>query len=106
MLAKHLVGIELFRPRQRSGFRDGREEAVPRDYRGNRVKGVLFVVARRDQSGADAGVEADLLVDGAAISLKRPPWYSPGMVPLCLLLRDSPTSIYRSSREKLTIARS
>ena len=70
VLAEHLVGIELFRPRQRLGLRDAREEAVPRDYRGDRVKGVLLVVARRDQSGADAGVKADLLVDGAAIGLE------------------------------------
>ena len=70
VLAEHLVGVELFRARQRLGLRDSREEAVPRDYRGDRVKGVLLVVARGDQSGADAGVEADLLVDGAAIGLE------------------------------------
>jgi hypothetical protein len=54
------VGIELFRPRQCLGLLDAREEAVPGDYRGDRVKGVLLVVAGRDQSGADAGVKADL----------------------------------------------
>ena len=79
VLAEHLVGVELFRPRQRLGFRDGRAEAVPRDHRGDRVKGVLLVVARGDQSGADAGVEADLLVDGAAIGLE-----GAGMPPLGL----------------------
>jgi branched-subunit amino acid ABC-type transport system permease component len=46
------------------------EEAVPRDYRGDRVKGVLLVVARRDQSGTDTGVETDLLVEGAAVGLE------------------------------------
>jgi hypothetical protein len=46
------------------------EEAVPRDYRDDRVKGVLLVVSGRDQSGADAGVKADLLVDGAVIGLE------------------------------------
>jgi hypothetical protein len=46
------------------------EEAIPRDYRDDRVKGVLLVVSGRDQSGADAGVKADLLVDGAAIGLE------------------------------------
>src|SRR6185437_11167597 len=70
VFTEHLVGIKLFRPRQRPGLRDGREEAVPGDYRGDRVKGVLLVVARRNQSGADAGVKADLLVDGAAIGLE------------------------------------
>jgi hypothetical protein len=70
VLAEHLVGIKLFRPRQRHRLRDGREEAVPGDYRGDRVKGVLLVVARRDQSGTDTGVEMDLLVDGAAIGLE------------------------------------
>ena len=70
MLAEHLVGIELFRPRQRPGLRDGCEKAVPGDDRGDRVKGVLLVVARRDQSGADAGVEADFLIDRAAIGLE------------------------------------
>jgi hypothetical protein len=39
------------------------EEAVPRDYRDDRVKGVLLVVSGRDQSGADAGVKADLLAE-------------------------------------------
>jgi hypothetical protein len=39
------------------------EEAIPRDYRDDRVKGVLLVVSGRDQSGADAGVKADLLVE-------------------------------------------
>ena len=61
----------------RHRLRDGREEAVPGDYRGDRVKGVLLVVARRDQSGADAGVKADLLVDGAAVGLE-----GAGMPPL------------------------
>ena len=70
MLGKHLVGIELFRPRQCLGLLNAREEAVPGDYRGDRVKGVLLVVAGRDQSSADAGVKADLLVDGAAIGLE------------------------------------
>ena len=70
VLAEHLVGVELFRPCQRLGLRDSREEAVPRDYRGDRVKGVLLVVARGDQSGADAGVETNLLVDGAAVGLE------------------------------------
>src|SRR5256885_16459300 len=35
MLAEHLVGIKLFPPRPRPRLRDGREEAVPRDYRGD-----------------------------------------------------------------------
>ena len=70
MLAEHLVGIKLFRPRQCLGLLDAREEAVPRDYRGDRVKGVLLVVARRNQSGTDTGVEMDLLVDGAAVGLE------------------------------------
>ena len=35
----------------------------PRDYRDDRVKGVLLVVSGRDQSGADAGVKADLLAE-------------------------------------------
>src|SRR6516162_3876914 len=52
------------------GLLDAREEAVPGDYCGDRVKGVLLVVAGRDQSGADAGVKADLFVDGAAIGLE------------------------------------
>src|SRR5436190_22269427 len=38
VLAEHLVGIELFRPRQRLGLLDTREETVPGDYRGDRVK--------------------------------------------------------------------
>jgi hypothetical protein len=70
VLAEHLVGIELFRPRQCLGVAGPREETIPGDYRGDRVKGVLLVVARRDQSSADAGVKADLLVDGAAIGLE------------------------------------
>jgi hypothetical protein len=43
---------------------------VPKDYRGDRIKGILLVVARRDQSGPDTGIETDLLVDGAAIGLE------------------------------------
>jgi hypothetical protein len=42
MPAEHPVDIKLFRPRQRHRLRDGREEAVPRDYRGDGVKGVLL----------------------------------------------------------------
>ena len=53
-----------------SAFLNAREEAVPGDYRGDRGKGVLLVVVGRDQSSADAGVKADLLVDGAAIGLE------------------------------------
>ena len=70
VLAERLVGIKLFRPRQRRSLRDGLEEAVPGDYRGDRVKSILLVVARRDQSGAEARVETHLLVDGAAIGLE------------------------------------
>ena len=79
MLAEHLVGVELLRARQRLRFGDGRAEALPRDHRGDRVKGVLLVVARRDQRGADARVETHLLVDGAAIGLE-----GAGMPPLGL----------------------
>ena len=70
VLAERLVGIKLFRPRQRRSLRDGLDEAVPGDYRGDRVKSILLVVARRDQSGAEARVETHLLVDGAAIGLE------------------------------------
>ena len=77
MLAELLVGIELFRPRQRLGLRDGRAEPLPRDHRGDRVKGVLLVVAGGDQRGADARVKTDFLVDGAGIGLE-----GAGMAPL------------------------
>ena len=79
MLAELLVSVELLRPRQRLGFGDGRAEPLPRDHRGDRVEGVLLVVAGRDQRGADAGVETDLLVDGAGIGLE-----GAGMPPLGL----------------------
>src|SRR5712691_2960349 len=67
VLAEHLVGIELFRPRQRLGLLDARKEAVPGDYRGDRVTVVLLVAPRRDQSGAHAGLKADPLGHGADI---------------------------------------
>ena len=76
MLAQHLVRVELLRACQCFGLRYRHAEAVPRDNRGDRVKRILFAVARRNQGGANPGIEANLLVDGATIGLERP-----GMLP-------------------------
>jgi hypothetical protein len=70
VLAQHLVGIKIFRTRQRLRFGNARAEAIPRDHRRDRVKGVLVDLARRNQGGADARVKANLFIDGAAIGLK------------------------------------
>ena len=79
MLAQHLVGIELLRTRQRLRFGNTRAEAIPRDHRRDRAKGVLLALASRNQGGADARVKANLLIDGAAIGLE-----GAGMPPLGL----------------------
>ena len=70
VLAHILVGIELLRPGQRLGFGDRRAEPLPRHDRDDRVKGVLLASAGGDQGRADAGIETDLVVDGAGIGLK------------------------------------
>ncbi len=70
MFAQHLVSIELIRPRQRLRLRDGRAEPLPRDHRGDRAESVSLAIMRRDQGGADARVEAHLLVDGPTIGLE------------------------------------
>src|SRR3954453_1229348 len=72
MRAQHLVGIELFRARQRLRGGNAGAEALPRDYRRDRIEGVLPALARGNQRGADAGVEANLLVNSTAIGLKGP----------------------------------
>ena len=71
VLAQHLVGIKLLRARQRFSLGYRRAEAVPGDDRGDRIKCVLSAVARRNQGGADPGIETDLLVDGATVGLER-----------------------------------
>jgi hypothetical protein len=70
--AQHLVGIELFRTRQRLRRGDAGAEALPRDHCRDRIEGVLPALARGNQRGADAGVETDLLVNGTAIGLEGP----------------------------------
>ena len=70
VLAQLLVRIKLLRTRQRSRFGNARAEAIPRDHRRDRVKGVLLALASRNQGGADARVKANLLIDGAAIGLE------------------------------------
>jgi hypothetical protein len=70
VLAQHLVGIELLRTRQRRRFGNACAEALPGDHRRDRVKGVLLGRARCNQGGADAGVKANLLIDGTAIGLE------------------------------------
>ena len=70
VLAQPLVGIEVLRARQRFRFGDAGAKALPRDHRGDRLVRVLPAFARRNQGGADARVETDLLVDGASVGLK------------------------------------
>ena len=102
MLAEHLVGIKLFRPRQCLGLLDAREEAVPRDYRGDRVKGVLLVVARRNQSGTDTGVEMDLLVDGAAVGLEGAGMPLVGSAAISRSNRSTAWSVRLAARSRVT----
>ena len=70
MRPQFLIGIELFRPRQRLGFSDGGAEPLPLDHRRDRVERVLLAVVGGDQRGADTRIEADLLIDGARIGLE------------------------------------
>jgi hypothetical protein len=70
VLAQHLVGIKIFRTRQRLRFGNARAEAIPRDHRRDCVKEVPLALASRNQCGADARVKANLLIDGAAIGLE------------------------------------
>ena len=70
VLAQPLVGIEVLRARQRFRFGDAGAKALPRDDRGDRLERVLPALARRNQGGADARIETDLLVDGASVGLK------------------------------------
>lgn len=70
MLAQHLVGIEVLWARQRFRFGDAGAKALPRDDRGDRRERILSDLARRNQGGADAGIEANLLVNRASIGSK------------------------------------
>jgi hypothetical protein len=70
VLAKHLVGIEILRARQRLRFGDADAKALPRDDRRDCLERVLPSLARRNQGGADTRIKADLLVDGASVGLK------------------------------------
>jgi len=70
MLTQPLVGIEVFRARQRFRFGDVHAKALPRHDRGDRLKRVLPGLTRRNQGSADPRIETDLLVDGASIGLK------------------------------------
>src|SRR3982750_479559 len=70
MLAQPLVGIEILRACQRFRFGDAGAKALPRDDRGDRLERILSDLARRNQGGADAGIEANLLVDGAPVGPK------------------------------------
>jgi len=70
MLAELLERVELLRTGQRLGFRDRGTKPLPRDHRGDRAIGILLVIAGRDERGADAGIEADLLVDRPRIGLE------------------------------------
>ena len=70
VLAEHLVGIELFRPRQRPGLRD----VVRKRSQGITAviasKASCLVVARAIRAVPTRAYEADLLVDRAAIGLE------------------------------------
>src|SRR6516165_719400 len=70
MLTQHLVGIELLGPGQGFSFGNGLTEAIPGKNRRDRVKGVPFGLACRYQGSANTCIQANLLVDGTAISLK------------------------------------
>lgn len=70
MLAELLERVELLRTGQRLGFRDRVAKPLPPDHRGDRGVGVLLVIAGRDQCSADAGIEADLLIDRPRIGLE------------------------------------
>jgi hypothetical protein len=70
VLAQQLVGIKLLRTCQGRGFGNAGAEAIPRDHRRNRVKGILLALARRNQGGADARVQANLVIDGTAVGLE------------------------------------
>lgn len=69
--AQHMIGVKLLRARQRFSLGYRRAETVPRNDRGDRIKCVLFAVARRNQGGADPGIKTDFLVDGATVGLER-----------------------------------
>ena len=56
--------------RQPFRFGDAGAKALPRNDRRDRLEWVLPGLARRNQGGADAGIEADLLIDGASVGLK------------------------------------
>jgi len=71
VLAQHLIGVKFLRTRQRFSLGYRRAEAVPRDDPGDRIKCILFAVARRNKGGADAGIKTDFLVDGATGGLER-----------------------------------
>lgn len=66
-----LEGVELLRPCQRLGFGDAGLEALPADHSRDGAKGVLLALAGGDQRGADAGIQAHLVVDGSGVGLER-----------------------------------
>jgi hypothetical protein len=70
VLAQPLAGIEILRARQRFRFGDADAKALPRDDCRDRVKWVLPGLTCGNQSGADARIKANLLVNGAAVGLK------------------------------------
>ena len=70
MLAQDLVGIEILRTRERFRFDDAGTKALPRDDRSDRLERIPPALARCNQGSADASIETDLLVDGAAVGLK------------------------------------
>src|SRR5215469_7072714 len=55
VLAQQLVGIKLFRTCQGRRFGNAGAEAIPRDHRRDRVKGVLLALARRSQAASTRG---------------------------------------------------
>jgi hypothetical protein len=70
VLAKVLEGVKFFRPGQCFSFCNGFTEALPWDHAMDGSKRVLLVRPGSDQSGSDARVEANLLVDGTGIRLE------------------------------------
>ena len=70
MLTQNLVRVELLRSCQCLGLSDRLSKAIPWDHCRDRIKGVLLGLARCNEGGANTCIEANLLVDRAAVSLK------------------------------------
>jgi hypothetical protein len=70
MLSQHLVSVELLGPGQGFSFGNGLTEAIPGKNRCDRVKKVPFGLACSYQGSANTCIQANLLADGTAISLR------------------------------------